>query len=276
MIIRSQKDNKSALSRKLGISRSSLYYQHKREVLDMVTKSKIDLVLSLHPAYGHKRIALELKLNKKRILRVMKKFKIKPYRRRLKKLVKKNDLNKSRSNFANLILNLPILYPNQVWCADFTYIRHKGKFLYLATIIDRYTREIVGHSTSSYHDRFLVINALLEGIRTQRLTPKIIHTDQGSEYDSIDFIELVQSQGIKVSMSTKASPWQNSYQESWYSRFKTEFGDTNRFETTGELLEEIYSQIHYYNTKRIHSSLKTNPHQFKLNHLTSNTIHKVS
>ena len=106
--------------------------------------------------------------------------------------------------------------------------------------------------------------------------PNIIHSDQGSEYDSTDFVNLVQDSGISFSMSKKGSPWENGYQESWYGRFKTEFGDFNRFETTGELVEEIYHQIYYYNNSRIHSSLKTNPTQFKVNYLLNKTTEQLS
>lgn len=65
--------------------------------------------------------------------------------------------------------------------------------------------------------------------------------------------------GVQVSVSDKASPWQNGYKESFFGRFKEEFGDINRFETDGELIEEIYSKINYYNNYRIHTSLKMPP-----------------
>ena len=270
MIVAKQSSNKSALARELGISRSLLYYKHKKDLADLETKLKIEAVLRVHPAYGHKRIAPEVRMNKKKVLRVMNKFGIKSYRQQAKRLIKKNDLGKQATTYPNLIQSLPILYPNQVWCTDFTYLRHNSSFLYLATVIDLFTRAIVGFCVSSSHDRFLVINALLEALR-QGGTPEIIHSDQGSEYDSADFINLVQSQNLKVSMSTKGSPWQNGYQESFYGKFKAEFGDPARFDTAGELIEYIYHQIHYYNYQRRHSSLNNiTPNQFKINYLVKN------
>lgn len=269
------KENKSALAKKLGISRSLIYYQPKQPKIDDEVKELIKEVLKHHPAYGHKRLALHLKLNKKRILRVMKKFGIKPYRRKAKFIVKKADLNKPATKFPNLIKDLAITAPDQVWCTDFTYIRFQGKFIYLATIIDRYTREIVGFSLSRYHNRFLVIDALLQALATGR-KPGIIHSDQGSEFDSGDFIKLVLNSQINFSMSAKGSPWENGYQESWYSHFKAEFGDFSRFETIGELIEEIYRAIYYYNHLRIHTVLKTNPRQFYVNYLQNNPLDKVS
>ena len=274
-MIKLQKENKSALARKLGISRSLIYYKPKRPIIDEEIKLMIEEVLKHHPAYGHKRIAMELKLNHKRINRVMNKFGIKPYRRKAKKLIKKDDLNKPPTQFSNLIANLIIDRPNQVWCTDFTYIKYQSKFIYLATIIDRYTREIVSFSLSQHHNRFLVTEALINALRLG-IKSEIIHSDQGSEYDSADFIDLVQDSGIKFSMSHKGSPWENGYQESWYGKFKNEFGDFNRFETLGELVEEIYQQIYYYNNSRIHSSLKTNPRQFKVNYLLNKTADNLS
>jgi len=274
-MIKKQKENKSALARKLGISRSLIYYQPKRPIIDEEIKALIEEVIKFHPAYGHKRIAMELKLNHKRINRVMKKFGIKPYRRKAKRLIKKADLNKPSTSFSNLIADLIIDRPNQVWCTDFTYIKYQSKFIYLATIIDRYTREIIGFSLSQYHNRFLVMEALINALSTG-IKSEIIHSDQGSEYDSQDFIDLVFNSGIKFSMSHKGSPWENGYQESWYGKFKTEFGDFNRFETLGELIEEICQKIYYYNHSRIHRSLKTNPYQFKVNYLSNKTTDNLS
>lgn len=95
---------------------------------------------------------------------------------------------------------------------------------------------------------------------------EIIHSDQGSEYDSQDFIDLCVSRRLKISMSSKGSPWQNGHQESWYGKFKGEFGDFNRFETIGELIEEIYHMIYYYNHRRLHTSLNTSPYLFRVNY----------
>lgn len=254
--------NKKELARELGISRSSLYYQPKRPAIDEEVKSQIESVLTDHPAYGHKRIALALKLNKKRILRVMKKFGIKPYRRKVKKLIKKDDFGKPPTQYKNLIEGMVITKPGEVWCTDFTYIKYKGKFLYLATIIDLFTREIVGVNVSRFHNRFLVIGALKDALN-KHPAPGIIHSDQGSEYDSFDFTELVEAVGSKVSMSKKGSPWENGYQESFYGHLKDESGDLNRFETIGELLEELYRLVYYYNNQRIHTSLKMTPAQFR-------------
>ncbi len=254
------------MARELGISRSSLYYARKREIIDEEVKRQIEAVMVDHPAYGHKRIALQLKMGHNRIRRVMKKYGLKPYRRKLKKPVKKSDRGKPPTPYPNVIAplfekNLIVRF-GQVWCTDFTYIPYRGRFIYLATIIDIFNREIVGINVSRYHNRFLVIGALEDAL-TGNPPPEIIHSDQGSEYDSQDFTTFVLLVGAKISMSDKGSPWQNGYKESFYGHFKDEAGDLNRFETLGELIEYIYQQVYYYNHKRIHSALKMTPAEFR-------------
>lgn len=258
--------NKSKLAKELGVSRSSLYYEHKREHIDNEVKQQIESVMTDNPAYGHKRIAIELKMGHNRIRRVMKKYGLKPYRRKATIPIKRKDQGKPKTAYENLVMPMIskglINKPNQVWCTDFTYIKYQGRFIYLATIIDLFTREIVGINISRYHNRFLVIGALEDTLKNHE-APEIIHSDQGSEYDSEDFTLLVKTTGAKLSMSEKGSPWQNGYQESFFGHFKDESGDLNRFETLGELIEYIYQQLYYYNHKRIHSVLKMSPVKYR-------------
>ena len=261
-------ENKTQMAKRLGIGRSTLYYKHKRPAIDEEVKNQIETVLTEHPAYGHKRIALVLKLNKKRILRVMKKYKITPYRKPPKPLTKKKDLGKPATKYKNLIEDLTVTKPDQVWCCDFTYIKHQSRFIYLATMVDLFTREIVGFNISRYHNRFLVIGALLGALSAgEYQKPDIIHSDQGSEYDSKDFADLVEKMDIQLSMSRKASPWENGYQESFFGHLKAENGDLERFESLGELVEYIYQALYYYNNKRIHTRLKMTPKQFREKYL---------
>jgi len=263
------KVNKTKLAKQLGVSRSSLYYKRKREETDLELKRQIEAVMVDHKDYGHKRIAIELKMGHNRIRRVMKKYGLKPYRRRAKRHIKKKDQGKPPTGIPNLVQplleNKLLVKPNQVWCTDFTYIKFQGKFIYLATIIDLFTREIVGVNILRFHNRFLVVGALEEAVVVYGV-PEIVHSDQGSEYDSDDFIRFVKIIGAKISMSEKASPWQNSHQESFFGHFKLEAGDLNRFETLGELIEYIYQQVYYYNHKRIHSVLKMTPVEFRKRH----------
>lgn len=264
MIVQEKKrESKKQLAKKLGVSRSSLYYQSKKKEVDEELKKQILVVLRIHPSYGHKRIALEFPLNKKRILRVMKKYEIKPYRRRAKAPRKKDDEGKEETKWKNEIIGLCPIRPNIVWASDFTYIKFMGSFIYLATIIDVYTREINGWNISVRHDTQLVMGALKHAIERTGATPIYLHSDQGSEYDAKMYETFVFEKGIIMSMSKKHSPWENAFQESFYSQFKVDLGIVSRFGTVEELIEEIYQTIYYYNNKRMHTSLKTNPVAFK-------------
>lgn len=262
-----KKVTKTELAASLGVSRSSLYYKAKRPALDLEVKSQIESVMVDNPSYGHKRIAIELKLNKKRILRIMKKFDLKPYRRRPKRPYKLKDNNKAPAKYQNLIKYFCPIRPNTVWAADFTYIEFQSRFIYLATVMDIYTREIVGCNISRFHNKELVIGAMLNALANSNSPPAYIHSDQGSEYDSIDYTKLCESNNIQVSMSKKATPGENAFQESFYSTFKLDFGRPDQFDNLGELIEAIHLQIHKYNHRRIHTKLKMSPKQFKEQYL---------
>lgn len=251
--------SKRSLAEKLGMSVSSLYYKPKKPQSDWNLKNRIEQVLHQHPGYGHKRLAVAMAVNKKRIRRVMKLFGIKPYRRRGRKWRKAKDLGIVHQN---LIQQLP--FPdrsNIIWVSDFTYIPFHSRTVYLATIKDVFDRRIVGWALLTAHTNQLVISALIDAVEKHG-RPEFLHSDQGSEYKSRVYCRFAQSFGIKLSMSHKGSPWENGYQESFYSHFKIDLGDSNRFKTLGELAVAIFLQIHYYNNLRIHSTLKMPPQQF--------------
>jgi len=259
---------KTRFARISGISRAHLYYRHKLPAKDWKLKQEIELTLRKNRSYGHKRIAGHLGINKKRALRVMKIFGIKPYRRRGRKWRKSNTNSVS---FPNLLLTELPMFPNRIWASDFTHISFHGKTIYLATVIDLFTRTVVGFSALTTHSVELVMQAFLSAIHKHPL-PSILHSDHGSEYCSKDYLAVVTNLGISVSMSKKGSPWENGYQESFYSQFKVDLGDPNRFQTLGELVYAIYQTIHYYNRSRIHTKLKMPPAIFAERHQRSNKL----
>lgn len=255
-------DNKTQIARQMGISRSSLYYRSTMLEKDQKLKEAILTTLSAHPSYGHRRLALHLKRNRKCILRIMKKFGIKPYRRRSRRLCKPGDCGKHPLAIANFAKTLCPLRRNILWASDFTYFWFHGKFWYLCTILDLFSREIIGFSFAGSHDQSLVLNALSHALLAHP-APQYLHTDQGSEYACEAYFQLLKAQHIQASSSTKASPWQNGFQESFYSEFKKDLGDVSRFETIALFMEAIFLQLYYYNNLRLHTKLKTTPTLFK-------------
>lgn len=188
----------------------------------------------------------------------MKLYGIKPYRRTTPKVYRRPK----DSVFPNYLLTETPLSPNDIYVSDFTYLKYHGRWVYVATVLDVFTREIVGVSVLTTHHAQLVINALSSAI-LHRPPPRIIHSDQGSEYASRDYTSLIQELVIKQSMSAPSCPWENGYQESFYKGFKLDLGDPNRYTTLGELVAAIYQTINYYNQNRIHSALKLPPRLFK-------------
>lgn len=252
-------ENKTKALRFLRIPRSSFYYQSLKEQKDLALKAMIEQVLSGNQSYGHRRIAIELKINKKKIKRVMRKFGLKPFRSRKKP--RKSKANGQLEPSPNLLAALFPLYKNHIWVTDFTYIKWHNRFVYLATLIDLSTREVIGISIKTNHSSMLVSEALLNALQNNP-PPSIIHSDQGSEYKSKLFRSILGDYKILQSMSKKGSPWQNGYQESFYGNWKVDIGDINRFGSLGELTAEIYKSIYYYNNSRIHTALGCAPKQF--------------
>lgn len=253
--------SKTAWAKGAGISRSMLYYRHKLFAKDWRLKIRIEKSLHDYPSYGHKRLARVLKVNKKRVLRVMKRFGIKPYRRRGRKY-RKPKKNKAYL-YPNLLIDNMPSYPGHIWASDFTRICFHGKVIYLATVLDIFSREIMGWSVMTGHGVQLVMQAVISGI-SYHAKPEIIHSDQGSEYTSATYTSLISMLGIRQSMSHKGSPWENGYQESFYNQFKIDLGDPNRFDNLGELVAAIHETIYVYNTDRIHSKLKMAPRQYAI------------
>lgn len=246
---------------KLGIARSTLYYRSRQKIKDERLKSEILEVMDANPAYGYRRVAPTLAKKEKRVRRVMKIYGLKPRLCR-RKFGKKRDIGLPPAQYENHLKSRQITVPNIAWAADFTYIRYRDYFLYLATVIDVFSKDVVGFALSNRHNRYLVKAAAIDAIKKRGRLPQYFHTDQGSEYQSEEHADYLKKLGVVISMSKKASPWENPYQESFYSNFKLELENTNRFKNEGQLIEAIYRQIYYYNNCRIQSSIKMPPAKF--------------
>lgn len=243
----------------LGVNRKRIYFRSIKAPKDELVKKEIEEAHLIHPAYGHKRLALYLKYSTKKVLRIMHKYHIFPPRRKGKRYW--TTVSTNNHSYTNLIKGVIPTKPNHIFATDLTYLKYQGKQFYLATVLDIFTREIVSAEMSDKHDSSLALLAIKRAVDLSK--PEFFHSDQGTEFMAQAVTSFLERLNIKVSVSDKASPWQNGYKESFFGRFKDEIGDINRFSTLGELVEEIYSYIHYYNNLRIHTAIKTTPMAFK-------------
>ena len=256
--------SKAVLARKLGVSRSSLYYQAKLPDKDELLRLQIEQVMEAHPSYGHRRVADALRISKKRALRVMKKFNLKPARR-CRAPRKQLDENTEPTKYPDITKCWSPVVPDMLWTGDFTFIPFQGQYIYLAVVQDRYTAFIHGARVMTNHHRELVLGAMTDALKRATCAPEWFHSDQGSEYTSTEFSDLLLANKIKFSNSPKSSPWRNGAQESFFGRFKIEFGNPACYDSLPELMQAIYRYIHYYNFDRIHTRLRTTPAEFRQN-----------
>lgn len=256
----------------LGLKRSTVYYQPTQATQatqDAPLVEKIKEVQKEHRHYGYRRIALELGISKNRAQRLLKTYGLNPepspHQRHFKQHVG------TRPAPANILKDEGIVanHPNQVWACDFTYLWCLGRWYYVSTVIDTFSREITGWSISTRHDTKLILSALYDALSKQA-TPTILHFDRGSEYLSGQHLDLLERLEIRPSASAPGSPWQNGFQERFYGSFKTELESLKDITIEGELFERIALTLNYYNTKRIHTKLKTNPLQFRQNYEQKN------
>jgi putative transposase len=250
---------KSVRAKALGVNRKNIYRESLIDIRDQILVKDIVGVHKDHPAYGHKRVAWELGINHKRTARVMSKYGIKPPRRRIKK--KWITVSTDNHNYINLIKDIDPDRPDFIFVSDLTYIKYQGGFIYLAGVEDVFTRELVSAGIGTKHNSTLALSTAKMAI-TKRV-PEYFHSDQGTEFMAKTTTDFIEEKGVRISVSDKASPWQNGYKESFFGRFKEEFGDPNRYDSLGELIAAIYEHINYYNTKRIHTALKMPPVVFR-------------
>lgn len=247
------------MSQAAGISHYHLHRKTKQEAKDHKLKADIEETWKDHPAYGQVRLGYHLKVNKKRVARVMKKFGLKPPRRKTRKFC---TTSTSHHTYTNLIKDLIPTQPHHIWVSDVSFFWFSGRWWYLATIEDIYTRQILAAQVSRHHDRWLVLSVSKQAVVTTGCVPDIFHSDQGTEFMAHICTLFWEEQSVAISVSDIASPWQNGYKESFFGHLKDDLGRTDRFKTPGEFIAAIYSQIHYYNHDRIHTALKMPPAKY--------------
>jgi transposase InsO family protein len=253
----------------LGLSRSSYYYKPV-EIDERELESAIENVAGRFPTYGTRRIShqlrrppYELVINRKRVQRLMRQNKQLIPQKRRKKRITTNSVH-PYPRYPNLVKDLEIISPDQVWVSDITYIQLEKEFVYLAIIMDVFTRTMRGWGLGSTLDQQLTLTAL-RGAMTIN-TPQIHHSDQGVQYAAHAYTDLLKLHGVQISMAHVGKAEENGYAERVIRTIKeeevylSEYSDLfDARQQIGHFLEDVY------NTKRIHSSLGyLTPQEFEL------------
>ena len=247
----------------MGIKRSTYYYGPKdnlaKKKRDADIADLIEKICYEHPYYGYRRVTASLKrkkmvVNHKKVLKIMKKMGIQC--RKARRFAVTTNSKHSLKVYPNLAKDLILNGTDKLWCADITYIRILTGFVYLAAIIDAFSRYIVGYAIGRSLAAKLPLEALKMAIRSRDTEYLIHHSDKGIQYCSYEYVDLLESHQIKISMTAKASPYENATIESFFRTLKVEEVYLWEYETYQDVIERIpYFIEDVYNTKRLHSSL---------------------
>jgi len=253
----------------LSVSRCGFYkwLRHSKTrqvnaIPDMDVRNEIQKIAVEFPAYGYRRITAELRnrgylMNHKRVLRLMSEDNLLCVRKDFKP--KTTDSRHDPRVYPNLVKGLKITRLNQVWASDITYIRLSDEFVYLAVILDLFSRKCIGWNLDRNIHTELALKALAMAIETRwngNLQGLIHHSDQGVQYASEEYIGCLKAHGILISMSARGNPYDNAFVESFIRTLKYEEVYLNEYETFSDALDNIAHFIDdVYNKKRLHSAI---------------------
>ncbi len=251
----------------LGVSRSGYYRWTKngepnQTPWDMELREELQNVALEFPYYGYRRLTRELgyrgyHANHKRILRLMRLDNLLCVRKTFKPQT--TDSNHHYLVHPNLARYLKVTHINQLWVADITYIRLEHEFVYLAMILDKFSRRCIGWQLSRHIDTKLTLDALDRALTNRSgtdLTSLVHHSDQGVQYASKDYINRLTKHGIQPSMSRRGNPYDNAFAESFMKTLKYEEVHMKEYLNYNDAYKNIQAFIEeIYNTKRLHSSI---------------------
>jgi transposase InsO family protein len=237
----------------------SSYYYRSQAAEDQQLEVDLKLVAGQHPTYGTRRLMHQLRrkpygyrVNRKRIQRLARRLDLLRAVKRRK--TRTTDSQHPYPRYENLVKNLEVVRPNQVWVSDITYIRLKNDFVYLAIVLDVFTRAVRGWCLSRSIDQQLTLLALQMALQAH--TPQIHHSDQGVQYASFTYVDLLKSQDVQISMAAVGKAEENGYAERFMRTIKEEEVDLSEYRDFADAYHQIGIFIQdVYMTKRIHSSL---------------------
>ena len=253
----------NALCQMTGISRAS-YYRWRVPLpsipVEMELRDAMQQIALEFPAYGYRRITMELNrrgfaVNHKHVLRLMRQDNLLCLRR--KSFVVTTDSRHNLPVYPNLAAAITPIRVNQLWRADITYIRLRAEFVYLAVVLDAYSRRVIGWALGRTLEAGLAVSALTMALRQRRPAPGLVHhSDRGVQYASQEYTDLLKQHGAQISMSRKGNPYDNAACESFMKTLKyeevyrSEYRDlADAYAQIGEFLERVYNQ------QRLHSAL---------------------
>ena len=248
----------------MDIPRSTYYYRSRMDEAkrkqDADIRDRLEELALRFPRYGYRRMTVQLqregmRVNHKRVLRLMRESDL--LCRSKHRSVRTTDSDHPYPVYPNVYGETTVSRVNQVWVADITYIRLVHEFVYLAVILDAYSRRVVGWALSRHIDAALTCAALRSAVAKRR-PPRgcIHHSDRGVQYAADEYIEILKEQGFVISMSRKGNPYDNAQAESFMKTLKVEEVYVSEYRTFTEVKERIGEFIELiYNQERLHSAL---------------------
>lgn len=249
----------------IGLSPSTYYYEpqrprESRECEDAELRDAIEAVQVNFPRAGYRTVRVYLRrrrrfVGERRIRRIMRQFSLHAEIQRA--FVHTTDSNHSHRVYPNRLPGRLLTGTNQAWGADLTYIRIHNGFVYLAVILDLFSRKVIGWAISQHIDAALALAALRQAIETRKPVPGCVHhSDRGVQYLCNDYVALLTEHKFLISNSAKGNPYHNAFVESFMKTLKQEEVYLANYETYLDVLENLPSFIEeVYNEKRVHSGI---------------------